>query len=146
MVTKEYSIVLAEVNEVLKFCTSDVKNRIPYRLKKYIVQNMDKTYHTSIDISKSLEEQSISNESKKIIALIYRDYLVSDNEKQKLIQQELLNKHQYEETLKKSYNSNNIFKNKKTSPQPLQITVIKDKNLFYKLFDYIKSIFRKKYN
>ena len=145
MVTKEYAIALAEVNDILKISTSDVRTRIPYKFRKYIIQNMDKTHHTSIDISKSIDNQSISNEAKNIIALIYRDYLTSDTEKQELLFQELSAKENYEIKLKELYNPNNMF-NKKISPSTdsLELSVIDKKNFINKLFDYIKSFFNKK--
>lgn len=145
MVTKEYAIVLTEVNNVLKFSTSGVRTRLPYKFRKFLVQNMDKNYEISIDLSKSLEEQTISDEAKNLIALIYRDYLVSDDQKQSLIAEELANKKQYEENLNKLYNPHNMFKNRQFSQSAsLQMTTVKEKKFIDKLFDYIKSLFKKK--
>ena len=59
----------------------EVVHNVPYKLRKYIVQNMDKTFKVNVDISKSLEDQNISNKAKSILALIYRDYLVTNEEK-----------------------------------------------------------------
>lgn len=145
MVTKEYSIALAEVNHILKFSISDIRHKIPYKFRKFIVQNMDKTLEIHLDLSKPIDEQPISVEAKNLIALIYRDYLVSAEEKQSLIQQELSNKEKHEQNLKKLYNPDNIFKNKKITHSPsLQLTVVQEENFISKLFNYIKSLFKKK--
>ncbi len=42
--TQEYRIALAEVNCILKRTSIDVIKKIPYRFRKYIITNMDKTH------------------------------------------------------------------------------------------------------
>ncbi len=66
---------LTEVNYVLKYSTLDVIKKIPYRFRRYVVKNMDKEYIPDIKLGVPFESQNISERTKYILALIYRDYL-----------------------------------------------------------------------
>ena len=57
----------------------------------------DNNYIPNIDFNKSLQEQKILRETRIILALIYRDYLCPQNERQQL----LLNEKQEKDKIKK---------------------------------------------
>lgn len=80
MVTKELSRAATEVNIILENSTSDVKNKIPQSFKEFLKDIEDKTYSFNYDTNKRLNEQKISNLTRGIITLIYKDYLCKDRE------------------------------------------------------------------
>ncbi len=142
--TKEYRIALSEVNAILKLSSIEVIHNVPYKLRKYIVQNMDKTFKANIDMSKNLENQDISNKAKNILALIYRDYLVSNEEKNKLIINEKQMQTERQKQIRELYNPDNIFKKKHEINEQQESTamvVVKEKNIFTKILHKIKSFF-----
>ena len=142
--TKEYRIALSEVNAILKLSSLEVIHNVPYKLRKYIVQNMDKTFKANIDMSKNLENQDISNKAKNILALIYRDYLVSNEEKNKLIVNEKQMQIERQKQIRELYNPDNIFKKKHEINEQQESTamvVVKEKNIFTKILHKIKSFF-----
>ena len=74
-----------------------------------------------------LDEQNISEETKKILALIYRNYIVSDEERKKLIIEENKIAQELEKEKKNKYNIEDIFNNKNISSQNINIDSNKDK-------------------
>lgn len=142
--TKEYRIALSEVNALLKLSNMEVVHNVPYKLRKYIVQNMDKTFKVNVDMSKSLEDQNISNKAKNILALIYRDYLVTNEEKKQLIINEKQMQTERQKQIRELYNPENVFKkNYEINEQQgsTAMIVIKEKNIFSKVLHKIKSFF-----
>lgn len=142
--TKEYRIALSEVNALLKLSNMEVVHNVPYKLRKYIVQNMDKTFKVNVDMSKSLEDQNISNKAKNILALVYRDYLVTNEEKKQLIINEKQMQTERQKQIRELYNPENVFKkNYEINEQQgsTAMIVIKEKNIFSKILHKIKSFF-----
>lgn len=101
---KEYKQALAEVNIILENTQEEVKNRLPNSLTRFIKENMDNNHYIKIDKSKSLIEQNISKETKEILALIYRDYLCTKDERKILISQEQQEKMKKEKDKQEKYN------------------------------------------
>lgn len=85
---KEYKEALAEVNGILENTEEELRKKIPKSFNKLVKENMDDKYEVKIDPNKSLVEQNIKKETKEILALIYRDYLCSKEERETLILQE----------------------------------------------------------
>lgn len=100
----EYKQALAEVNIILENTQEEIKNKLPNRFKKFIKENMDNNHYIKIDKNKSLVEQNISKETKEILALIYRDYLCTKEERTILISQEQQEKMRKEKDEQEKYN------------------------------------------
>ena len=102
---------------------------------------MDREYKVEVDLSKRIEEQNISQEAKDILALIYRDYLVSKTEREELIQREIRNHKE-----KEKYNPDNLFKKKNENIKGEQSLVViqKEKNIFRRIFNYLRKLKKRK--
>lgn len=98
-----YRNALTEVNAVINNSQEDIINRIPNRFKNFINQNMNNSYSVDIQPDKSILEQNISNEAKSIIALIYRDYICSETERNELIKKEILKREEEEHIKREKY-------------------------------------------
>ena len=85
----EFNRTLTEVNEILNLSDQNIINKIPYEFRQMIVKNMDKTYDFKVDLTKPLEEQNISEKTRDFIALIYRNYIADEREKEFMVQKEL---------------------------------------------------------
>ena len=75
-----------------------------------------KIFAEVLDIINNSEKEdwdnNISEETKEILALIYRDYIVSPEERKELIKEEAEFEKQKELELREKYNPDNLFKNK----------------------------------
>ena len=110
----EFKRALTEVAMVIHNFPSGLKNKIPIEFKKNVLDKMDISYTpTPFDDNKTLDEQNISEDAKKILASIYKNYLISDEEKKLLIIEEAKIKERLEEEKRKKYNPENVFKSKK---------------------------------
>ena len=85
---QKYKTALSEVNIILAHTEKEVKDKIPEYFIQYIKENMDKNHRIKIQNNKELLEQNIMLETKQIIALMYRDYICTKDEREKLIRQE----------------------------------------------------------
>ena len=91
----------------------------------------------------------ISEDAKTILSLIYRDYLVSDEERIALLNEEKIKRINYEQLLREKYNSDNLFKNRPkvtedSSIEKLSMIEYKEKNFIQKIFDKIINLFKRK--
>ena len=85
---QKYKKALSEVNIILAHTEKEVKDKISEYFIQYIKENMDKNHRIKIQNNKELLEQNIMLETKQIIALMYRDYICTKDEREKLIRQE----------------------------------------------------------
>lgn len=138
----EYANAFAEVNEILKYSDSDVRKKIPYRFRKYLVQNLNKEYEVNIDVTKKLSEQEVQLKTKDILALIYRDYLANQEKREKLIEEEIKLKKENEKRKADQYNYDNLFDKKKSmisNDNNKEILVLKEENKFIRFLKRCKD-------
>ena len=149
--TVSYEKVLSEVNYILQNLPSEIQNKIPSDFKSAIVQNMDVTYIPEpYDRNKTLDEQNISEETKKILALIYRNYIVADEERKQLLIEENRIIQKLENEKKEKYGVEDIFNNKTkntnidSNVDKLTITESNNKKWYKKIFEKLSNFFNKK--
>ena len=106
MVDRRYQRAFKEVNEVLLHTDTELTNKIPLKFRKFLEENMDKEYNFRIQENLSLEQQEISKETENILALIYRTYWATQEEKEDFIKKDEEERRINEEKL------NNIFSNR----------------------------------
>lgn len=136
---EEYSKALFEVYVVLKNTKEEVKNKIPKKFINFIEENMDKNYRFKLKENVGLEKQDLMHETKQILALIYRDYIVTKEERKKLILLEKKIRNKNKEQNKEKYNIkfNKNVDNKKESVEKINtnkenLLVKSEKEKWYK--------------
>lgn len=145
--TKEnetFSNALAEVNSVLQYFPRSIYEKIPQNIIDNIQNKMNKNYKIKpFDDSKTLDEQDILEETKQILAMIYRNYIISDELRENYISKERKILAKLEDKKRLKYNPDDIFKNKQELliNNKVQKSVIIEKNFFQKLIDRIKIWF-----
>ena len=148
MVTKDISEAAKEINEILKYIPEEEVNKIPVKLREFFKEIENKDYVVNINPNILLENQDLKEETKDIIALIYRNYWCSEEEKKELDQKLIENDKRFEEKLREKYNPDNIFKNNVSSEKEEikdQSLVVTNTEKWYKKFlNFIKSIFIKR--
>ena len=122
-----YEEAFYEVDEVLKLMPIDLRSKIPMQFRQVISENKAKNYKT--DIHEPLKEQELKKETVIILGLIYRDFLASPEEKEKLQKQDSEEIQKIEQDVQEQYEK--------------QLIIYKEKGIFHKIFDFIKRIFKK---
>ncbi len=144
---KEYEEAFSEVDKIFDLMPIELLNRIPSKLKELIKENKSTLYKPNIN--EPFEDCKLKDETLVILALIYRDFLCSAQEKQELLLRDTNKIKEFEDELRKKYNPDDVFKNKRNIQEPLENTTTeivkyKEKNFIQKLFDKIKNMFKKK--
>lgn len=100
-----YSEVFAILN---KLCIEDY-NKIPKEIIKAIEINRNPSYIFEYDTSKTLDEQNVSKYAKTIIAILFRDYWASPNQREKILKKEEQDSLLDELEKQKIYSYDNLF-------------------------------------
>lgn len=146
---EQYLKAFSEVEQIIELMPEGLQKKIPEKFKNILSTWKDKNYVPNIQ--EPFEECNIMEETKIILAVIYRDFLCSEKEKEEI---KLINSQQlqeYEKELREKYNPDDIFKNKKnnqikieeTQTRETAMVEYKEKNFLQKIFDKIKHLFRK---
>jgi len=141
-----YRQAFTEVLEVLKHTSKSIVEKIPEKFIIFLKDNKDDEYIADIDFSKTNWEDEVKQETQAILALIYRDYIVSPEKKSELIREEQEEQIRIENEIREKYNPDNIFKNKKEETVVEIINLpakIKKETFFKKLISFIKGLFNK---
>ena len=140
-----YADAFAEVIEVLKHSKQDIVNKIPDKFIQFLNENMNKNYNVNIDFNDEKWDESVKQETQAILALIYRDYIVSPKEREKLIAEEKEELIKQEQELSKQYSIDNLFKKKHSNEKEIsnedtQLIQIKNYPWYKKIYQKILKI------
>lgn len=139
---------VTEVIEVLNHTEKDIVDKIPKKFIKFLFENGDTEYKPDINFYDSNWESMISEDAQAILALIYRDYIVSESERNELLKEEQETIKEQEEKLREKYNPDNLFK-KKTQEKSetvdnMQLVEIKELPWYKKILEKIFKVFGRK--
>ena len=109
MINEEYANACAEVVRILDYIPYKDHKKIPKDVILHYEKNASKNCDFEYDINLSLDEQNVSKTAKTIIALLYRDYWATQEEKNKILNFEKNEILKAEELKKEKYNSEDIF-------------------------------------
>ena len=148
---EEYNKAYAEAIVVLNNSNKEILDRIPEKLIYFLYENMDKNYLVNINFQDEHWENTLMDETKGILGLIYRDYIVSAQQRNELLLEERNEQLKLENEIKEKYNPYNIF-NKRKKPDindqeevdQSELMEIKKVSTFRKILNKICGIFKKK--
>ena len=146
-----YKEAFSEIDAIFKLMPSNLLNKIPKKFREIIESEKSMTYNPII--KEPIEEFELKEETIIILALIYRDFLCSNEEKEQLKLRDAQKIKEAEEELSIKYNIDDIFKKRKNtqtdlvtekvqSNQGSQLMVFEEK-WYRKIFNIIKNIFKK---
>lgn len=144
-----YKDALVEVKDILINSDENILSRIPNRFKLFIDKNMSKNYTSNINFNNKDWKNKILPETRIIIALIYRDYLVSKEKRDILIEEEKDIRNKIEKEKNEEFNTDNLFKKKQTRNKEEEynasnkLVVIEKKSWYKVLIDKIMKKIRK---
>lgn len=145
----KYSKALKEVYVILENSEEKIKRKIPENFKLFVSKNMDKEYIPNINFNNEAWEDTIMEETQQILAVIYRDYLVTKEEREELLKEESEEEKRIEQELREKYNPDNIFKKHKEKEESddtnanTSMIKIEEIKWYKKFINKILSLFKK---
>lgn len=149
--TDEYRNACTEVYTILSYLNEEEYSKISPNVIKVIKENRNMEYIFDIDWDIELKEQKLLTETRAILFNIFRDYLATPEQKEKIINMQEKERQENELKKREKYNSD-IFQNKKVYRKEENIQKIENdnnkdmivykENFFSKIINKIKRIFK----
>lgn len=117
MVTEKYEDACAEVVRILDYIPYRDYKKIPKDVILHYEKNANENFDFEYDIKRSLDEQNVSKTAKTIIAMLFRDYWATPEQKSKIINYEKQENLKEEKVKNEKYSADAIF-NKTMTPAP----------------------------
>ena len=108
-----YAKAYTEILEIINYMGDEYKNKAPTKLLNFFEDKKDKNYIYKISKMDENVIRDFSEKTKGLLTLLEYKYWTDDNEKELLRQALIRNEKNYQEEIRKKYNPDNIFKNKK---------------------------------
>ena len=151
----QYANAYTEVLDILKYISKEDYEKIPKSKIKVFEENCNKNYSFTYDENKTLDEQNVSEIAKVIIAILFRDYWATKEQRYVIIkkQQEIKEQKQKELMAKFEQNKNISEKDLKkvNVASDLDIDIdyargtnletYKEENIFKRIISKIREIF-----
>ena len=150
MVTEDYANACAEVVRILDYIPYRDYKKIPKEVILHYEKNANSNYNFEYDITRSLDEQNVSKTAKTIIAIFFRDYWATPEQRNKILNYEKYENIKKEELKKEKYNIDDIFKKNEDKliestklNNEKNISVMPKKQKIYKIiFEKILNFFK----
>ncbi len=151
MVNIEYANAYAEMLEILKYISKEDYDKIPKRRIHLFETNANRNHVFRYNPNLTLDEQHVSLRTKYIIAILFRDYWATEQQREKILKKEKWDMMKAEEEKKEKYNQDNIFHRSNIShtiyeeniPQENNALIEVKENIFIKIVNKIKKFFLK---
>lgn len=144
MLDEKYFIAYSEVLEILKHISKEDYEKIPKSKIELYKANANKDYVFNYNPTKTLDEQNVSKIAKGIIAILFRDYWATPEQREKIIRKQNNDRIQIEMEKAKKYNPD-VFKANKNKEEVKNKSLVKvEKQKWYeKVLVFIRNIFSK---
>jgi len=147
MISKNIRQAYSEVDEFLSLLSEQERNKIPENLREIFRQEKDKDYIKGINPSIEIKDQNLLEETLAIIAMLNLNYICEDEEeKARLREVYANNEKKYQDIFQMDFNADEVFGTKDeyfTQKLEEQIIVPVKENIFQKIINKIKRIFRR---
>lgn len=135
-ITKE---AYSEVYAILNLMSWSSISKIPEKIWENIDNKRDKDKIIEIN---NIENYQASEQANKLLAVLYRDYFATDEEKEVIKAKEKILEQKEQEELYEKYNPDNLFKNKVSKVETVEnsVAMVEYKESF---FNKIKNWFKR---
>ena len=157
MSSNEQSMIYSEVYGILDMLGKDYIDLIPKKLYNIIKENKNPNYTPIYDINKPLSKQNVKKRTASFMCMLHYNYWCKSDEEKTEINEILEGNHK---KVKENYSVENMFNNNKkelSTTEKIEITetkkeykiqgntalVEKKENIFTKIINFIKRIFRR---
>ena len=152
MIDIVYQRAFCEVLEILRYIPKLDYEKIPLEIIEVMEDNCCKGYNIKYNPLISLQEQNIAEEARIIIAIFFRDYWATEEQRKKILLKEKIDFEKLEKEKQNKYNFESIFQNKKNNNfkgienreniTNTQIITIKE-NFLTKILNKLRRFFNK---
>lgn len=139
-----------EVYTILQDLNEEDYNKIPPEIVEAIRQNRNSDYKYELNDQVELKEHQMLPETKAILFNIFRDYLSTPEQKEKIIKMQAEERRKIELKKQEIFKYDNLFKNEKIvennivqSEKNTGLIEIKKKNFLQRIFERLKNFFNK---
>lgn len=151
----EYANAYTEVLDILKYISKEDYEKIPKTKIQMFEEKSNKNYNFKYDVDKTLEEQNVSEITKMIIAILYRDYFATKEQRYVIIKKQREAREEQERQIRER-----IEQNKKIKEDLLKVIdvssdldldldyargtnleIYKEENIFKRIISKIREIF-----
>lgn len=153
MVPVKYKDSYKEVYVILGYLEESEYNKIPLKVINAIKENMNENYQYEMNRDIDLFKQPMLIETKATLFNLFRDYLATPEQKEKIIKMQKEDREKLEQKKQMIYNSNLIFKNRTKKPidslkgynsnnntENVFLIKYKKKSMFHKILDRIRYL------
>ena len=102
----QYANAYTEVLDILKYISKEDYEKIPKSKIKVFDENSNKNYSFTYDENKTLDEQNVSEIAKAIIAILFRDYWATKEQRYVIIKKQQEIKEQKQKELMAKFEQN----------------------------------------
>ena len=102
----QYANAYTEVLDILKYISKEDYEKIPKSKIKVFEENSNKNYSFTYDENKMLDEQNVSEITKAIIAILFRDYWATKEQRYIIIKKQQEIKEQKQKELMAKFEQN----------------------------------------
>lgn len=138
-VSEEYKIAATEVLSILGYLPQSEVDKIPNKFKEFLKENSISDYNPSFDYSFGLDKIELKHKTKLLLAMIYKNYLCSEEERLEYDKILCQNEETYQKYLREKYNPDNLLK-KVVEQKFSKIQIVENQNA---LIEYKESFFTK---
>lgn len=148
MVTMNYRNAYKEVDTILNCLSEEEYNKIPSEVIEAIQSNMNEDYEYFIDEDLDLSEQDMLPETKATLYNLFRDYLATPEQREKILKMQAEDRQKLEMQKKEIYNIKNVFPERTNNDKSIDIennsmVEVKQKGFIQRIIEKIKNILKK---
>lgn len=139
----------SEIYEILNLMEDEDKERVPQEVRDFFEEQRMKEYKPKIRTDIPLTEQNLKRETVVLLTILIINYWCDSEEEKQSFINELEKNEKIKKELAEKYNSDSLFKNKKTNEENVMqqisdIDMIQYKeNIITKLKEWFRKIFNK---
>lgn len=126
--TINYKNAYKEVFTILNFLDKEDYVKIPSEILTVIKSNMNEEYEYEMNDEVDIFNQQMLPETKATLYNIFRDYLSTPEQKEKILKMQAEDRIKIELRKKQLYQSTNIFQNEKSQDSSTEMTALMKRN------------------
>ena len=135
----QYANAYTEVLDILKYISKEDYEKIPKSKIKVFEENSNKNYSFTYDENKTLDEQNVSEIAKAIIAILFRDYWATKEQRYVIIKKQQEIKEQKQKELMAKFEQNKNISEKDLK----KVNVASDLDIDYELLGTNVQLYKK---
>ncbi len=152
MVDVKYAVAYNEVLEILKYIPEEDYNKIPKKKIELFETCASKETEFSYNPEKTLDEQNVSKIAKGIIAILFRDYWATPEQRKRIIKKQNKERMEMEKEKAEKYSANVFEKSSTNTSQVISETnegttttaLVNQEKWYTQFANFIKRLFGNK--